>query len=110
VYIKYRNNRLQILLNNEKKLTQEYGPKNARKIVLRLSQITAMPTLGHLLQSRLGRCHALQGDYAGMYAMDLEGGFRLIFRPVQEKGQANVSEDLFTVEIVMIMEVTDYHG
>lgn len=87
MYIKYRNNRLQILLNNEKKLTQEYGPKNARKIVLRLSQITAMPTLGHLLQSRLGRCHALQGDYAGMYAMDLEGAFVLFFGLSRRKGR-----------------------
>lgn len=110
MYIEYRDDRLKKILNDRNKLTREFGPGNARKIVQRLNEIAAASSLGMLLQCRIGRCHPLKGVYAGMYAMDLEGGWRLVFRPVLDEGQSLVDANLLTVEIVRIMEVTDYHG
>lgn len=109
MYIEYKNERLKRILNSCSKLVQEYGADNARKVVQRLNEISAVTSVGMLVQHRIGRCHALKGDYAGMFAMDLSGGWRLLFRPVLGPSETLAEADLFTVEIVCIMEVTDYH-
>lgn len=110
MYIKYKDDRLKKTLNDRTKLARAYGTGNARKIVQRLGEITASSSLRMMLKCRIGRCHLLKGDYAGMYAMDLEGGWRLLFRPVLQEGQSLSEIDFLTIEIIKIMEVTDYHG
>ena len=51
-----------------------------------------------LVQHRIGRCHQLQGDRKGQYAMDLTHPYRLIF----EKRD----KEIIAVEI---LEIVDYH-
>ncbi len=51
-----------------------------------------------MIQFSIGRCHPLQGDRQGEYAMDLVQPYRLIF---QKKEKA--------VEIVIIKGIEDYH-
>ena len=46
----------------------------------------------------IGRCHALEGNRRGQYAMDLAHPYRLIF----------VEEDEMTVS-VRIEQIEDYH-
>ena len=48
---------------------------------------------------RIGRCHALAGNLAGYYAMDLAHPYRLLFE------KANRDE----IHIVKVIAIEDYH-
>lgn len=51
-----------------------------------------------LIRYAIGRCHPLQGNRKGEYAMDLIHPYRLIFKKKEN-----------TLEIVVIINIEDYH-
>ena len=69
----------------------------AEKIHMRIDQISAADSVEMLVRYHIGRCHGLQGDRKGQYAMDLVHPYRLIF----------TKEDSHTVS-VRIEEIEDY--
>ena len=70
----------------------------ANKIYECIDYLRAAPQLEMLLRHKIGRCHSLEGNRKGQYAMDLVHPYRLIFIP----------EDDTTVS-VLIEEIADYH-
>jgi len=72
----------------------------AVKLSQRIRELQAVDSIEMLLQFRIGRCHALTGNYMGCYAMDLVQPYRLLF----EKAQA---ED--ELHVVKIIAIKDYH-
>lgn len=69
-----------------------------RKIYERIEDLQMVSSIEALLMGRIGRCHPLKGNREGEYAMDLIGGYRLIFQ--QYEGY---------IEIVMVNSIEDYH-
>jgi proteic killer suppression protein len=82
--------------------------QNAQKLQLRLQQIEAAARVSDLVA---GRPHALSGDRAGQFALDLSGGWRLVFsaadepQPVRPDGGLDWAQ----VTIVCIEYIGDYH-
>ena len=70
----------------------------AIKIQKAISLLNSAYDINHLLNIKIMRCHALKGNRAGQYAMDLTGGFRLIFRLMDN-----------SICILEVMDITDYH-
>lgn len=70
----------------------------ARKIQLRIDQISATLTVEELIRYHIGRCHPLHGDRNGQYAMDLVHPYRLVFVKYG-----------IDIQIAEIQEIVDYH-
>lgn len=88
-----------------------YGNENARIIMRRMIVLDAAPSLAEVPLIRPDRCHALQGQRQGQYAVDLKQPYRLIFspdhNPLPETKEGQL--DLTQVTCIKILSVEDYH-
>ncbi|MGL5978649.1 MAG: type II toxin-antitoxin system RelE/ParE family toxin [Erysipelotrichaceae bacterium] len=96
--IVYKTKKLEKLCSSFELVQKKYSSAIAEKVMLRLDQLSAFETVEQLISSRLGRCHKLVGDRASQYALDLVGGYRLVFEKVEN-----------TLTVVEIVEIVDYH-
>ena len=96
--VKYKNNKIRRECEEYKFSVRSYGKLMADKIHHRIGQIEAIDTVELLIQYSVGRCHELEGNRKGFYAMDLIHPYRLVFKV--ERGY---------VQIATISEVVDYH-
>lgn len=84
------------------------GAKCAKKLKTRLADLYGVSSVTELFA---GRPHPLKGDRAGEFAVDLEGGKRLVFKPdndpvpLSEDGSIDWSK----VTAVCIVFIGDYH-
>lgn len=77
---------------------KSYGEKMAIKIHHRIQELQAATSIDMLIQCSIGRCHRLEGNRIGQFAMDLVHPYRLIFE--QEDHQD---------EGIRILSIEDYH-
>lgn len=96
---------------NEKKKIQKKYPSNAKKIMLRMSQLQGASCLEDL-RNAPGRFQPLKDNRSGQIACDLTQPFRLIFEvanePIPTLGDG-VSPDWKMVTRIRILEIEDYH-
>jgi proteic killer suppression protein len=105
----YANTRLATTMSREKDMVRAYGAVRARRIQLRLQQLRVAETLAEARQLT-GRVHELTGDLRGVVAMDLDGPYRLLLRPVDERGEIMPPPvDWDAARCVVIDGVRDYH-
>lgn len=100
--------KMQHALSDQRELRRRFGAVGAKKITLRLQQMAAAPTLADM-RSLPGRCHALLGDRAGSFAVDVHQPYRLIFRPTSMPTGAVGPEEWGDIDSVTVIEVVDYH-
>src|SRR5258707_546532 len=67
-------------LNDSKRLVRLHGAQRARLIRRRLDDLRAAANL-QVMRTLPGRCHELKGDRRRQLSVDLDGPYRLIFRP-----------------------------
>jgi proteic killer suppression protein len=96
--IEYKNKSIKKVCTDAHEATKQHGPQMADVIHLRIDQIEAADSVEFMIQHRIGRCHALQGNRKGEYAVDLVHPYRLVFT---KKGEE--------IQIARIMEIVDYH-
>lgn len=70
----------------------------AELIHLRIDQLNAAETVEEMINFSIGRCHQLNGNREGQYALDLVYPYRLIFVKIDDQ-----------IQIVKIIEIVDYH-
>lgn len=70
----------------------------AELIHLRIDQLNAAETVEEMINFSIGRCHQLNGNREGKYALDLVHPYRLIFVKIDDQ-----------IQIVKIIEIVDYH-
>lgn len=70
----------------------------AELIHLRIDQLNAAETVEKMINFSIGRCHQLNGNREGQYALDLVHPYRLIFVKIDDQ-----------IQIVKIIEIVDYH-
>ncbi len=70
----------------------------AELIHLRIDQLNAAETVEEMINFSIGRCHQLNGNREGQYALDLVHPYRLIFVKIDDQ-----------IQIVKIIEIVDYH-
>lgn len=64
----------------------------------RIDELKAATSVEMLIQFSIGRCHSLQGNRKGEYAMDLVHPYRLIFEKNDQE-----------IQFVRIINIEDYH-
>ncbi len=107
--VDYEDPRFEKFLGDERALRKAYGAEVVKKLAIRLTSIRESTNLAelHLLP---GRTHALSGNRAGRFAMELPNGRRLEFRPtppVPTKPDGGI--DLTKVTRVMLIEISDHY-
>lgn len=106
--ISFADKRVRQLCENVSKASKKLGPDNTKKLHRRLSEIEAALCVSDLIA---GRPHPLKGDRDGCFALDLAGGWRLVFSPdhdpVPKKNDGGI--DWAAVTIVCIEYIEDYH-
>lgn len=70
----------------------------AELIHLRIDQLNAAETVEEMINFSIGRCHQLNGNREGQYALDLVHPYRLIFVKIDDQ-----------IQIVKIIKIVDYH-
>ncbi len=107
----FATKRLETDLATTDRRIKSSGATVARKLELRLSQLSAAPDL-ETMRSLPGRCHELHGDRADHLALDVTGNLRLVFRPTEQPPPAKDDGglDWKAVAAITIVEVVDYHG
>lgn len=97
-------------MSTQRVLQKNWGQEGAKKIMVRLQQLAAAPTLAEM-RSLPGRCHELTGDRAGHLAVEVHKGYRLVFRPTAapppQKRDGGL--DWKQVDSITVTEVVDYH-
>jgi proteic killer suppression protein len=80
----------------------------ARKLRSRLADLAAANSVAELIA---GRPHPLEHDRIGQFAVDLSGGYRLVFVPANEPipRHEDLAIDWSHVTIVCIEYIGDYH-
>jgi len=66
--------------NETKRLVRRHNAPRAKLIRRRLDDLRAAASL-EVMRHLPGRCHELRGDRSGQLSLDLDGPYRLLFRP-----------------------------
>lgn len=100
------------LCNSENEMRAKLGPRDAKRLAQRLSELSAATTLEDMRPLPAARCHELHGDRKGQLAVDLVDPKRLVFEPdhnpVPTKPDGGL--DWNAVTRIVVVEIVDYHG
>lgn len=109
--ITFKDRRLEVLANDDRKLNKEFGKIRAEKFKLRLSQLRAAENLEEV-RFLPGHFHELVNDRKGQWACDLDQPYRLIFTSIEKPIPSNEYGQHIWVEItgVNIIEIVNYHN
>ncbi len=106
--ITFAHSKLQKLCEQQNLAQKELGANCAKKLRTQLAILRAASCVAELV---IGHPHPLKGDRAGEFAVNLEGGKRLVFQPdndpvpLTEDGSIDWSK----VTAVCIVFIGDYH-
>jgi len=108
--IEYKNNKLKKQFGNAFEIKKAFG-EMAKKIAVRLSEIVAAPNLAVLIQLPGPKCHALQGERSGEWAVSISPNYRLIFEIDHNPIPLNPDSSVNTKSItdILIIGIDDYH-
>lgn len=95
---------------SQKELVREYGPQLGRNIIRRINELQMYDSVGELLDYGKGNPHFLTGNLDKCIGISISGNYRLIVKPLFDEGIDFSKLDLYSIEIIKIMEVDDYHG
>lgn len=106
--IRFKDQKLRKICEQQAVATKQLGAVGARKLRTRLADLEAADRVTDLTA---GNPHPLKGSREGQFALDLAGGWRLVFAaandPVPRKGDASI--EWSQVTIVSIEYIGDYH-
>lgn len=106
--ITFKDKKLRELCEKEAVANRQLAAARARKLRSRLADLRAALCVADLVA---GRPHPLKGTRAGQYAVDLQGGCRLVFepnhQPIPERADGGI--DWSRVSSVRIVYIGDYH-
>jgi len=106
--ILYKDKKIRELCEKQAAAEKKLGAACARKLKLRLLALQAATRVSELVA---GNPHPLKGDRHGQFALDLAGGWRLVFAPANEPcpTRPDGGVDWSEVTIVSIEYIGDYH-
>lgn len=106
--INFKDKKVRELCENRTVAEKKLGAVCARKLRTRLSDLEAASRVTELVA---GNPHPLKGDRVGQFALDLAGGWRLVFSPHQDPCPTHPDGgiDWSKVTIIRIEFIGDYH-
>lgn len=106
--ILFASKKVRKLCENRREAEKKLGAQCARKLRARLSDLEAVLVVTELVA---GNPHPLKGGRNGQFALNLAGGWRLVFSPANEpcpiKDDGGI--EWAQVTIVCIEFIGDYH-
>lgn len=107
--VSFDDERLRKLFESDRELRKQCGAERAKKIQIRISALRAAESLEDM-RNLPGRCHELKANYAGQLSLDLDGPYRLLFRPAEETDPGpGGGLDWAKVTAVTLLSITDPH-
>lgn len=107
----FNSARLAKLCTNPVMRQRRLGTKRANKMLQRLNQMDAAPSLADLVALPQARCHQLSADRDEQFTVDLDGPYRLAFvvadDPVPRRQDGGIALD--KVQRVTVTEIIDPH-
>lgn len=99
---------LELLCSSEREGKRRWGDRSAKKLRTRLADLQAAAKVTDLVA---GRPHPLKGDRLGQFAVDLDGGLRLVFEPANEPVPRDSGGHVTwaSVTAICIVFIGDYH-
>ena len=109
--ISFASNRLKKQMENARAMDKAYG-QLAKRLRLRMDLLRSAHCLANVSSEPPPRRHQLTGKRDGQFAVDLNGNWRLVFRPDHDPLPVlpDGGIDIGAVTAICIIEVTDYHG
>ena len=112
--ISFSDQKLLKVCNDERLLIRHHGKRRADLLKRRLIQLKAAPSLAtlHPPYSGPARCHELTGNRKGLFSVDLDYPYRLLFKPahnpVPRKSDGGIDWEMITA--ITIVGIEDTHG
>lgn len=108
----FKSTALKKICESEKESVRNWGVNRARKIRQRLAELNDADTLSDIDKFPPTRCHELEGNRKGQFAVDVSGNYRMTFQPAYSPipVMENGGIDLKKITDIMILGVEDYHG
>lgn len=106
--VRYKDKKLQDLCEKKAVAEKKLGAASARKLKVRLLALEAATRVTDLVA---GNPHPLKGDRLGQFALDLAGGWRLVFAPAHDPCPTRLdgSIEWSEITIISIEFIGDYH-
>lgn len=106
--INFKDKKIRELCERQAVAEKKLGAACARKLRTRLGDLEAASCVTELVA---GNPHPLKGDRVGQFALDLAGGWRLVFAPDHDPcpTRDDGGIDWSQVTIVSIEFIGDYH-
>ena len=106
--VRYKDNKIRDLCEKQAVAEKKLGAASARKLMVRLVALEAAARVTDLVA---GNPHPLKGDRLGEFALDLAGGWRLVFAPAHDPCPTRPDGGIewSQVTIVSIEYIGDYH-
>lgn len=106
--VRYKDKKIRDLCEKQAIAEKKLGAASARKLKVRLVALEAAARVTDLVA---GHPHPLKGDRLGQFALDLDGGWRLVFAPAHDPCPRlpDGSIEWSQVTIVSIEFIGDYH-
>lgn len=106
--VRYKDKKLRDLCEKQAVAEKKLGAASARKLKVRLVALEAAARVTDLVA---GNPHPLKGDRLGEFALDLAGGWRLVFAPANDPCPTRPDGGIewSQVTIVSIEYIGDYH-
>lgn len=103
-----KDKKIRALCENRAVAQRRLGPLTAHKLKIRLVALEAATCVTDLVA---GNPHPLDGDRYGQFAIDLAGGYRLVFTQAHHPSLTGPSgaTDWSKVTIIKIEYIGDYH-
>jgi len=103
--------KLQKACQDERSLSQRWGPRLGPRVGKRLQELAAFETLEDVPTAPPFRRHQLAGNRDEQFAVNLDGRWRLVIDvdndPVPRRADGGI--DLGLVTAIRILEVVNYH-
>lgn len=106
--VRYKDKKIRDLCEKQAVAEMKLGAASARKLKVRLVALEAAARVTDLVS---GNPHPLKGDRLGEFALDLAGGWRLVFAPAHDPCPTRPDGGIewSQVTIVSIEYIGDYH-
>lgn len=109
------DNKLKAALEDEHLCRRRFGTPMAKKLRLRMGSLAAAASLADFWPPKSGpeRCHALIGRDAGLFSVDLNQPFRLLFKavePVPTPSYPTEQDRWRAITSIEIVTIEDTHG
>ena len=107
--IRYESKELERLCTQERYAKGKLGVPGMKKLRTRMAELVAAPTVTELPIA--GDPHPLKYELAGHYAVGLDGGRRLVFKPIEPAPRNGSGEiEWQRVTRIIITAIEDYHS